>query len=61
MGFNNLLTNIKLYYKILYFILILFYQKIILILFNISDHIKSKNEAVKRIESKHLFENPNMY
>ena len=37
----------KLYYKILYCILILFYQKtkkiVILILFNIIDHIKSKN------------------
>ena len=50
MGINNLLTNIKLYYKILYCMLISFYQKkkkkkiIILILFNITDHIKSKNK-----------------
>ena len=28
MGINNLLTNIELYYKILYCILIQFYQKL---------------------------------
>ena len=50
MGINNLLTKIKLYYKILHYILILFYQKtkkiVTLILFNIIDHIKSKNKDI---------------
>ena len=50
MGINNLLTKIKLlvYYKILFRILILFYEKpkkiVILILFYIIDHIKSKKK-----------------
>ena len=51
MGINNLFTKIKLYYKLLYYILILFYQKkkklrklSFLILFNVIDHIKSKNK-----------------
>ena len=51
MGINNLLTKIKLYYKILYCILIHLKKKekrkeklVILILFNMIDHFDTKNK-----------------
>ena len=62
MGINKLLTDIKLYYKILYCILILFYKRpkkiFILIQFNIIGHIKKIILTLSKIINEY---NINLY